>query len=55
MIRVEAEQEVVADFTNAEFINTIIKAIRDSMKSDLKHLGVEVTKSPEDDDKRLDL
>lgn len=55
MVKVEADEGSVADFTNEEFINSIIKAIRDNMKSDLKHLGVEVKKGPEDEEKREEL
>ena len=55
MIKVEADQEVAADFSNPDFINKIVQAIRDSIKCDIKHLGVDVVKTSKDDDKPFDL
>jgi len=55
MIKVTADQEVAADFSNVEFINKIIHAIRESIKCDTRHLGVDVAKSHQDDEKRFDL
>lgn len=55
MIKVEADQQVAVDFSNAEFINKIIHAIRKIIKYDIRHLGADVVKSPRDDEKLFDL